>query len=414
MLHLCFTGEQFCFTMATNRLTVNYYLHPTKLQDGTQRVRGRIIYNRQKAEFSTEYSCHAKEWLSKEGEFKKSSYLNEELIKQKGEIFKKKSQLEFEKQGITAKKLRDAALGRNNNRSNLIEFVNEFINTNTSSQKLSPQRIRHYKVTLNYLKSFLKEQNLSDIELKYLDYKFIEDWDNFLNCQKTKQFGTKMSQSTLNSHHTRLKTILNSAFKKGLIPVLPYANFRLRKTVNLPKYLSKEELIKIESHDLGDNKSLHVIRDLFIFSCYTGLRFSDAQRLSENDVQQGTDGSFYIELKQQKTQTEVYIPLLPNAQSIITKYHNSDHRMVLGKLLPQISNVKVNTYLKVIQDLVGVKTKLTHNVARHTFATTILLDAGIPLEVTSKLMGHTNLATTQIYGKITKGNIDKHLNTLKK
>lgn len=398
----------------SQKLSIHYYLHPKILSDGNQRVRGRITVNRLKAEFSTDYSVKPADWNKKEGTFKKNHAANEELQKISGKIYQFKSYLTLEGKEITAKRLRDLLLERSQLRFTLLDYVSRFIEDKKRGGELSPQRINHYVVTQSYLQDFVcNTLQQADIPLKEVNYTIIDQWDAYLRNISTTQYGEKMAVSTLNSHHTRLKTIVNRAFKEGLIPKSPYLDFKLKKEVSLPKYLTADELQKIEEHDLGGNTSLQGVRDVFLFSCYTGLRFGDAQNLKMKDIRKAEDGIYSIEVTQMKTDNDVYVPLLKQALEIVENYSDSDERALNGSVLPQISNVKTNAYLKVIQDLVGIRTKLTHNVARHTFATTVLLDAGVPLEVTSKLMGHTQLSTTQVYGKITKNNINNYVKKLK-
>ncbi len=399
----------------SNKVSVHFYLHPTVLNNGNQRVRGRITVRRLKSEFATDYSAKPADWNEKEGSFKKNYSANEELQKLKGKIYELKSFLALEGKEITAKRLRDLLLERSQLRFSLLEYFAKFIQDKKRSGELSQQRIRHYTVTESYLKDFIQnELKQADYPLKEVDYSFIEQWDSYLRNINTTQYGEKMAISTLNSHHTRIKTIVNRAFKEGLIPKSPYLDFKLKKEVSLPKYLTSEELKQIEEHDLGGNVSLQGVRAVFLFSCYTGLRFGDAQNLKMKDIRKAEDGTYSIEITQMKTDNDVYVPLLKKALKIVEAYGDSDERILNGSVLPQISNVKTNAYLKVIQDVVGIRTKLTHNVARHTFATTVLLDAGVPLEVTSKLMGHSKISTTQVYGKITKNNINSHVEKIER
>jgi site-specific recombinase XerD len=165
--------------------------------------------------------------------------------------------------------------------------------------------------------------------------------------------------------------------------------------------------------DLSHNASLDKVKDLFIFSVYTGLRFQDAQSLTIDSLGKYKNKAF-IKFIQQKTNRAIEIPLLPAAIKIIEKYTKTPEREVFKKLLPEISNQKVNTYLKVIADLSGLNRTISHHIARHTFATTICLNNNMALEDVSTLLGHSSLKTTQIYGKITQDRLHQSINSISK
>jgi len=158
---------------------------------------------------------------------------------------------------------------------------------------------------------------------------------------------------------------------------------------------------------------LDKVKDIFIFSVYTGLRFEDAQSLTIENLNKYKENPF-IRFIQQKTSRAIEIPLLKPAINIIHKYENSDERKVLNKILPKISNQKVNMYLKIISDLSGINRKISHHIARHTFATTICLNNNMPLEDLSMLLGHSSIKTTQIYGKITQERLYQSIQSISK
>lgn len=163
------------------------------------------------------------------------------------------------------------------------------------------------------------------------------------------------------------------------------------------------------------NGYLDKARDIFLFSVYTGLRFRDAQFLTTDHLDKTSSNSDFIITKQEKTNDMVEIPILKPTQRIIDKYSNHTDREKYKKLIPKISNAKVNFYLKVIGELARINLKLTHHVARHTCATTVLLENNVPIEQVSKWLGHADLSSTKVYGKITKSRLDitaKRINEL--
>jgi site-specific recombinase XerD len=142
------------------------------------------------------------------------------------------------------------------------------------------------------------------------------------------------------------------------------------------------------------------VRDIFLFSCYTGLAYIDVKTLIKNNMVIGIDGKHWIHTFRTKTDTPSNIPLLPQALAIIEKYKTHPQVINEAALLPVASNQKMNAYLKEIADLCGITKELTFHTARHTFATTVTLSNGIPIESVSKMLGHKNLRTTQHYAKI--------------
>jgi len=145
---------------------------------------------------------------------------------------------------------------------------------------------------------------------------------------------------------------------------------------------------------------LNQVKDIFLFSCFTGLAYSDVKKLSRKNIGIGVDGERWIFINRTKTDTRSNIPLLPIAKALLEKYENHPQAINQEKLLPILSNQKMNSYLKEIADVCEINKELTFHIARHTFATTVTLSNGVPIESVSKMLGHKNLKTTQHYAKI--------------
>ncbi len=166
------------------------------------------------------------------------------------------------------------------------------------------------------------------------------------------------------------------------------------------------------------NKELKIerialVRDVFLFSCYTGLSFIDAWNLTKDNIGIGIDGNKWIFTARQKTKIASHIPLLPIAEDIIKKYEKHPMCAISGKLLPVLSNQKMNAYLKEIADLCEISKELTFHIARHTFATTVTLSNGVPIESVSKMLGHKSIKTTQHYAKILDKKVSEDMALLK-
>jgi integrase len=176
--------------------------------------------------------------------------------------------------------------------------------------------------------------------------------------------------------------------------------------------LTQAELDRIKNKEFPTDR-LNFVRDIFLFSCYTGLAYADAQKLKRTEIAPGIDGSLWIFTNRQKTDTSSRIPLLPPALAIVEKYKDYPACSNMGLVLPVLSNQKMNAYLKEIADCCGITKNLTFHIARHTFATTVTLSNGVPLESVSKMLGHRNLKTTQHYAKVLDRKLSEDMGKLR-
>ena len=192
----------------------------------------------------------------------------------------------------------------------------------------------------------------------------------------------------------------------------PFSNYKAKVKDVERVYLTEEEIQTIINKDFKIER-VAMVRDIFVFSCFTGLAYIDVKQLTLDNISLGIDGDKWIFKNRQKTDTASKIPLLPMAQEIIDKY--TEHPVCKNekRLLPILTNQKMNAYLKEIADVCGIKKDLTFHIARHTFATTITLSNGVPLETVSKMLGHTSLKTTQHYAKILDKKISEDMMILK-
>ena len=160
------------------------------------------------------------------------------------------------------------------------------------------------------------------------------------------------------------------------------------------------------------NDRLELVKDIFLFACYTGLAYADVEKLSNDNISNGIEGGKQIRIQRTKTDSECYIPLLPQAEKIINKYKQHPESINKGVLLPIKSNQKMNEYLKEIAAICGISKNLTFHVARHTFATTITLTNGMSIESISSMLGHRNIRTTQHYSKIVNEKVKREMEQL--
>lgn len=232
---------------------------------------------------------------------------------------------------------------------------------------------------------------VSDIAIKDITTTFIRDFEVYLRSDF--KLTTNVTAKTLQY----LKKIIIIAFNDGVISSNPCANFKIKKERVERGYLDQSELDAIMQKYIPI-KRIDNVRDIFIFCCYTGLSYIDVHALKSDNIRTAFDGNLWIMTKRHKTEVPVNVRLLDVPKKIIAKYSG---KLLNGKLLPVSSNQKMNAYLKELADICGITKNITTHLARHTFATTITLSNGVPIETVSKMLGHTNIRTTQIYAKIT-------------
>jgi integrase/recombinase XerD len=221
--------------------------------------------------------------------------------------------------------------------------------------------------------------------LKYLDLKLIQDLEYFF------KIALKLKQATLYRSIQRVKKIIQFAISENYLQKDPFHLYKNKKHKTIIVYLTDEELKQLEKHTFSQPR-LQQVKDLFIFCCYTGLAYAEMSSLTAKNIEIGFDGNEWIQMIRKKTNRKISVPVLPKAKEILEKYNNE---------LPRISNQKFNSYLKEISALLSIDKKLTHHIARKTFATTVLLFNNVPMEIVSELLGHSNMNITQShYGKV--------------
>ena len=386
------------------RLTfsLNFWINGCRAENEEAIIYARITVNGKRANISLKRKVPVESWDSSKGlvrgskPFAKS--LNKYLDQIRSLIYQSYEDLLNEGSLITASAIKNKFLGedkRNNTLSELFEYHNSI-----SVTSLSSHTIRHYKVTQRYLQKFLVDKyKTDDIYLTKLDYAFIKNFEFFLKSYEPKDHQKKMGHNTAMKHLQRLRKMLTMAYHHEWIDKDPFIRFKSSYVKNRREFLAQYELEQLEDFS-SSLERLDIVKDMFLFACYTGLSYIDVAKLNKDNIETDLDGQQWIKTKRQKTSVELRIPLLNKARRILLKYQ--DHPRVSGRnrLLPTLSNQKTNSYLKEISDFCGINKNLTFHVARHTFATTVTLTNGVPIETVSKLLGHTKLATTQIYARV--------------
>jgi integrase len=380
---------------------VLFYLKKgSEKRNGEVTIMARITVDGKICQFSTKQSIHPDNWSVKAGKAtgKSCAQLNKLLEDIKASLHQIYHEQQRRENYVTAEQIKNEFLGHTENHETLL---NLFQKHNDDVKQLiglskSASTYQKYEVTRKHLASFIQAKyNLSDIALKSINNMFINDFEVYLMTVG------RCNHNTTAKFMQFFKRIVLIARNNGLIVGDPFANYKIRLQRVDRGYLTEDEIKKILELNLVSERLEHV-RDLFLFSCFCGLAYIDVAGLRKEHIRKSFDGNLWIMTKRVKTGIDVNVPLLDIPKMILDKYKD---KLPNGKILPVISNQKLNSYLKEIADLAGIKKNLTFHLARHTFATTTTLGKGVPIETVSKMLGHTNIETTQIYARITNNKI---------
>ncbi|UEG54917.1 site-specific integrase [Mucilaginibacter daejeonensis] len=393
---------------------IHFTTRPDKAKDGKEPIYACVTVNRQRAYIALKQNVDPKNWDGGKGaakgnkdEVKSINNYLEEVRLAIGNSYK---ELQIKRKMLSAKAVKDLYLGEEAevySLSRLISYHNE-----TSTEELKWSTLKHYYVTQRYLLKFLGLQyNANDIYLHQLNYKFVKDFEVFLRNHKPKDHQKPLNNNGVMKHIIRLKKMVNLALNLQWINNDPFATYKLKIQKVIREQLSELELKAIEEKNFGIER-LEMVRDMFVFCCYTGLSYVDVSNLEPEHIVTGADGDRWIRTCREKTLIPVVVPLLPKALAILDKYQDNERSLYDGRVFPKISNQKVNSYLKEIADRCGIIKNVTFHIARHTFATTVTLSNGVPIETVSKILGHTKITTTQIYAKVVERKLKEDMKML--
>jgi len=395
---------------------VSFTIKKEKAKDGKTNIYVCVTINKERALFALKRYVNVDEWDKGHGCLKvkapDAKDTNAYLEEVKFTITTYRQQLQIAGKEVTPQLLKSMFLGEETDETHTLTKLMDY-HYEVAAAALTWSTLKHYAVTRRYLERFLKDKmGTTDIRIRDIDYKFIIDFETYLRNYKSADHYQPLNNNGVMKHLIRLRKMTTLAFKLQWISKDPFKNYRFRYRKVETAFLSTAELQTLQKRELA-NESLETIRDYFLFACYTGLSFIDLMNLTEGNVVIGEDKGKWLKLFRQKSNEPTNIPLLAPALAIMNKYKDHPRSVILGRIFPTITNQKVNVYLKEIAKLIGIKKKLTFGVARHTFATTITLANNVPIETVSKMMGHTKIATTQIYARVLLKKISEDMHVLK-
>jgi site-specific recombinase XerD len=370
----------------------------------------RLKYQNQTEQLFTGLKIHPKNWnkekcIVKPGEtdFKvMNSHINDLKIKSH-QLF---SQM-FQNENVYLREIIDHFKGKETGPILLLKLAKNY-NLKLKERVGIDYKIATYKkyqITEQKLIAFIHSLDRSDIRLKDLSNEFIVDFNTFMK----QHYGN--DQNTTCKHLKNLKTYIKYAVSKGWLLKSPFNDFRISYKPKEKPYLSMNELLQLENHEFNVPK-LEMIKDLFLFQCFTGLSFSDLMELKGANLTTGIDGNYWIIKNRLKTDVRSAIPLLPKALIILNK-HNSSFLNNPSESLFKVGKIQsYNAYLKQIADFVGIQKQLSSHAGRRTFASTITLGNGISIESISQMLGHTNTKMTQQYARVSDLKISNEMKLL--
>jgi len=396
------------------KITVLYYLRKSKVNaQGQMPIYQRITINGQRYDVSSGHFTEEDKWSSEAGKMKGNSeearIINGQLEMMRAIIYETEKKLFMNQVPITFESFKNEYQGKKERDRMLIPIFEEHNRKikELLGQEYAPGTLERYQTSLKHTKDFIFwKYNITDINIEKIDHAFIMEYEFYLRSER------KCANNSAVKYIKNFHKIINQCIANGWLQKDPFVNYKSKMKEVIREFLTEKEIEDIINKEFVSER-LELVRDIFIFSCFTGLAYIDVQQLTTDNVALGIDGDKWIFKNRQKTDTASKIPLLPMAQEIITKYENHPVCKNENRLLPILSNQKMNAYLKEIADVCKINKDLTFHIARHTFATTVTLSNGVPLETVSKMLGHTNLKTTQHYAKILDKKISEDMMILK-
>jgi site-specific recombinase XerD len=384
-----------------NNVSLLFYLKkPKKYVSGSVPIYMRITVDGVPKELSTGKKCDPARWNSHSGRLSGTREdvrtLNNYLDALEKQVDNAHTVLVTDGKDITAETIKNKYLGIEEKPNYLIDVFqdhNDKVKALIGVDFRKPT-LTKYNGTLKHLKNFLFQKfNIVDLEVSKVDNYFISEFSFYLRTK-----GGCANNSAV-KHLKNLGKVMRICVANKWIMFDPFAGHKNKIKKVERVILSTEELQELNNKEFAIER-LQVVRDTFLLCCYTGLSFIDVQQLTKSEICSGFDGGLWIMKKRHKTLVPSHVPLLPMAQEIINRYKSHPQCEQTERVLPVFSNQKMNAYLKEVADLCGITKHLTFHIARHTFATTVTLANGIPIESVSKMLGHTDIRTTQIYAKI--------------
>jgi site-specific recombinase XerD len=396
-------------------VSVLFYIKRSKANNqGICPIYARVTIQSKRFEFSSNKYVNPDRWSGEgtkvKGTNEEARTINNHLDYLKNQVLEAEKRLFKKDIKVTSESLKNELLGINETKRMLIPIFQDHNNKikELVGKEYAPGTLERYKTSLSHTKEFLQwKYKVSDIEINKIDHAFVTDYEFWLRSVRN------CANNTAVKYIKNFNKIIKICLANDWLDNNPFANYKSKVKEVERVYLSETEIQNIINKDLKTER-LSLVRDIFLFSCFTGLAYVDVKNLTKSHISLGIDGEKWIFTHRQKTESASKIPILPVTQMIIDKYENHPQSNNQEKLLPILSNQKMNAYLKEIAGVCEIEKELTFHIARHTFATTVTLTNGVPIESVSKMLGHKNLRTTQHYAKVLDRKVSEDMDILRK
>jgi site-specific recombinase XerD len=395
-------------------VSILFYIKRAKVNNlGVCPIYTRVTVNAKRFEFSTNKYINPDKWSSEgnkvKGTTEEARTINSHLDYLKNQVLGAEKKLFKKDISVTSENLKNELFGLSETKRMLVPIFQDHNNKikELIGKEYAYGTLERYTTSLKHTIEFMQwKYNVSDIDITKIDHAFITDYEFWLRSVRN------CANNTAVKYIKNFNKIIKICLANDWLDKNPFANYKSKVKEVERVYLTEAEIQSIIEKDFKTER-LSLVRDIFLFSCFTGLAYIDVKNLTKSHISFGIDGEKWIFTHRQKTESASKIPILPVTQMIIDKY--SDHPQCNNedKLLPILSNQKMNAYLKEIAGVCEIDKELTFHIARHTFATTVTLTNGVPIESVSKMLGHKNLRTTQHYAKVLDRKVSDDMKVLK-
>jgi site-specific recombinase XerD len=395
-------------------VSILFYIKRAKVNNlGVCPIYTRVTVNAKRFEFSTNKSINPDKWSSEgskvKGTNEEARTINSHLDYLKNQILQAEKKLIKKDISVSSENLKNELFGLTETKRMLVPIFQDHNNKikELVGKEYAPGTLERYTTSLKHTIEFMQwKYNISDIDITKIDHAFITDYEFWLRSVRN------CANNTAVKYLKNFNKIIKLCLANDWLDKNPFANYKSKVKEVERVYLTEDEIQSIIEKDFKTER-LSLVRDIFLFSCFTGLAYIDVKNLTKSHISYGIDGEKWIFTHRQKTESASKIPILPVTQMIIDKYENHPQCLNESKLLPILSNQKMNAYLKEIASVCKIEKELTFHIARHTFATTVTLTNGVPIESVSKMLGHKNLRTTQHYAKVLDRKVSDDMKLLK-
>jgi len=395
-------------------VSILFYIKRAKVNNlGVCPIYARVTINAKRFEFSTNKYINPEKWTSEgtkvKGTSEEARTINSHLDYLKNQVLEAEKRLFKKDIPVSTENLKNELFGLAETKRMLVPIFQDHNNKikELVGKEYAPGTLERYTTSLKHTIEFMQwKYNISDIDITKIDHAFITDYEFWLRSVRN------CANNTAVKYIKNFNKIIKICLANDWLDKNPFANYKSKVKEVERVYLSEVEIQSIIEKEFKTER-LSLVRDIFLFSCFTGLAYIDVKNLTKSHISFGIDGEKWIFTHRQKTESASKIPILPVTQMIIDKYENHPQSNNQEKLLPILSNQKMNAYLKEIAAVCEIEKELTFHIARHTFATTVTLTNGVPIESVSKMLGHKNLRTTQHYAKVLDRKVSEDMKILK-